>query len=99
MKHTISVTVENTSIRVDPDPLFMTMQDEVQWAGRNSRKFSIEFEGAGPFASQRLAHAAATAAQRPRARGRFKYTVVSEENPSLRLDPEVIVDPPPTPPG
>jgi hypothetical protein len=29
-------------------------------------------------------------------KGRFKYTVVSDENPRLKLDPVIIIDPPPT---
>ena len=98
MKHTISVTVENSSIRVDPDPLHMALEDEVEWAGRNARRFSIEFDDARAFGA-RLGYAEATTKRRPRAKGIFKYTVVSEENPGLRLDPAVVVDPPPTPPG
>jgi|SRR6185369_13580904 len=94
--HTISVTVEESSIRVEPDSLVMSLQDEVQWAGRNGRKFSIEFDGEGPFGNRQLAHAVATTGQKPRAKGRFKYSVISDETPALRLDPVIIVDPPPT---
>ena len=94
--HTISVTVDSDAIRVEPDTLVMTTLDEVQWKGANARKFSIEFEGDGPFGSRRLAHAAATTTRKPGKKGRYKYTVVSEENPGLRLDPIIIVDPPPT---
>jgi hypothetical protein len=36
--------------------------------------------------------------QRPRSRGEFKYAVVSEENPGLRLDPIIVVEEPPTEP-
>ncbi len=53
-------------------------------------------EGDGPFGNGRLDHAAGVGGQKPRVKGRFKYTVVSEENPGLRLDPVIIVDPPPT---
>lgn len=94
--HTISVTVDNNSIRVDPDTLVMTTSDEAKWAGTNDRQFSIEFENDGPFGNRRLAHAQATTGRQAGVRGRFKYSVVSEENPSLRLDPVIIVDPPPT---
>lgn len=94
--HTISVTVDSNAIRVEPDTLVMTTVDDVRWAGANAGRFSIEFEGEGPFGSARLAHAVATGTQRPRTKGRFKYSVVSEENPGLRLDPVIIVDPPPT---
>ena len=94
--HTIAVTVGPGSIVVEPESLEMTTQDDVQWAGRNAKKFSIEFDGDGPFANRKLAHATATTKQKPRVKGRFKYTVVSEENPKLRLDPVIIIDPPPT---
>jgi hypothetical protein len=94
--YTVSVTVGQGSITVNPDRQVMTTDDEVQWASGNGKKFTIEFDGAGPFANRRLAFAAATAKQRPRSKGRFKYTVISEDNPTLTLDPEVIVDPPPT---
>ena len=96
--YTVSVTVGQGSISVQPDRQVMTTDDEVQWASSNGKRFTIEFEGAGPFPNARLAFAAATAKQRPRTKGRFKYTVISEENPTLTLDPEVVVDPPPTGP-
>lgn len=94
--HSIAVTVEGDAIRVEPETLVMTTQDEVQWSGTNARRFSIEFEGAGPFASARLNHSVASGRQKPQNKGRFKYTVISEENAGLRLDPVIIVDPPPS---
>lgn len=94
--HRISVTVENDRIQVTPDPLEMFKTDEVQWAGSNARRFSIEFDGPGPFGNRRLEHSVATATSKPRTNGRFKYTVVSEENPGLRLDPIIIVNEPPS---
>lgn len=95
--HTVSVTIGRDSITVQPDPLIMTTDDEVQWSGKDAKKFSIEFEGKGPFGSSKLAHAVATSRQRPRTLGQFKYSVISDENPNLILDPGIIVDPPPTP--
>ena len=94
--HTISITVGPESIRVAPDPLIMTTDDDVQWEGVNARRFSIAFDGDGPFQSRELDHATANSRQRPRSRGRFKYTVISEDTPSLRLDPVIIVEDPPT---
>ena len=96
--HKITVTVEQAAIRVNPDSLTMTRDDEVHWAGTNPRKFSIVFDGTGPFASRELKHETANSKQKPRATGRFKYSVVSEENPGLRLDPEVVVQDPPSNP-
>jgi hypothetical protein len=97
--HSISVTVDADTIRVSPETLVMTTLDEVQWAATNARRFSIEFDGSGPFVSAQLDHTAAISPQKPKAKGRFKYTVVSEENPGLRLDPVIVVDPPPTSTG
>ncbi len=98
--HTISVTVDTASIQVKPTTLEMTTADEVKWAGTNPRKFSIVFDHEGVFGRHELEHAIASRGQRPRAKGRFKYSVVSEENPGLMLDPEVVVgDPPSGPPN
>ena len=96
--HQIFVTVDAGSIAVDPDTLVMSSNDDVRWMGQNARKFSIVFDGSGPFDRSNLAHAQATSPQRPRAKGRFKYSTVSDENPGLPLDPVVIIDDPPTNP-
>ena len=95
--HSITVTVNADSIRVEPDTLVMTSNDEVRWAASNAREFSIEFESPAAFGPT-LSHAVAKTNQRPRAKGRFKYTVVSSDNPSLRLDPAIIIEDPPTTP-
>ena len=94
--YTVSVTVGQSSITVQPENQVMTTNDEIQWSSGNGRRFSIEFDGAGPFESRVLAHAAATTKRKPRSQGRFKYSVVSEDNPGLKLDPQIIIDPPPT---
>jgi len=94
--HKVSVTVATDSIAVDPPTLTMTSVDEVHWFGTTARKFSIVFDGTSPFQDKELTHAAATSKQRPRSKGRFKYSVVSEENPALQLDPVIIVEDPPS---
>ena len=96
--HQVMVTVEANAIRVTPDTLVMTSLDELQWVGSNAKKFTIEFEGTGPFAESKLTHEKATAKQQPTRTGRYKYTVISVENPAILLDPTVVVDAPPTPP-
>jgi hypothetical protein len=98
-RHKVSVTVEGRSIRVAPDPLVMTSEDELHWGCTGPQRFTIEFEGTGPFASRKLAHDAATTPQQPRARGRFKYTVALESDASVQLDPDVIVGDPPSKTG
>lgn len=95
--HTISVTVEEGSIRVEPDTLIMSEEDEVRWAGTTTRGFTIEFEGGSPFAERLLPHSLALTKRRPTSRGRFKYTVISATHPGIRLDPVIIVEDPPTP--
>ncbi len=96
--HKISVTIEGRSIRVSPDPLIMKLGDEMRWAGMGAQRFSIEFEGTGPFTEGRLRHDAAIATQHPSRKGRFKYTVVLESDSTVRLDPVIIVEDPPTKP-
>lgn len=95
--HRVSVTVENDRIQVDPDTLTMKSNDEVYWSGTNPRGFSIEFEGTGPFAQRELKHEEATKGRhKPRIKGHHKYTVVSADNPGLKLDPVIIIEEPPT---
>jgi len=96
--HRILVTVDKSGIKVAPETLVMTTQDEVHWGCKTSHRFSIEFDGATPFAAAKLTHDTANTKQRPKKQGRFKYTVALESDPSVRLDPVVVVDPPPTHP-
>ena len=96
--HTISVTVGSDAIRVEPQTLTMTSLDEVQWASTNAGTFSIVFDTNDVFGQRELTHAVATSRQRPLTKGRFKYTVVSNDNPGLQLDPLIIIEDPPTSP-
>jgi hypothetical protein len=97
--HRISVTVDKAGIKVTPETLVMTSLDEVHWGCGTSHRFLIEFDGATPFANAKLGHDAANTKQRPRNHGRFKYTVILESDPTVRLDPAIIVEPPPSKPG
>ena len=97
-RHKISVTVEGRALHVSPDPLVMTSEDELHWGCSSPHRLTIEFEGSGPFKAATLAHDAATSPQRPSKRGRFKYTVSLETDPTVRLDPDVIVNDPPSQP-
>jgi len=94
--HRIDVTVDEHSIRVQPDTLVMTMLDDVQWAGTNSRQFTVAFDDARPFEAREIGYARAVTRNKPKARGRFKYTVISADNPGLKLDPVIIVEDPPS---
>ena len=97
-RHKVSVTVQGRAISVSPDPLVMTSDDELHWGCSTAHRFTVEFEGASPFASKMLGHDVAAAPQKPKSRGRFKYTVALESDPSVRLDPEVVVGDPPSKP-
>jgi hypothetical protein len=97
--HKISVTVEKDGIRVAPDPLSMTSVDDVQWAGTNAAAFSIVFDDERAFGVREMAHAMASSPNRARAKGRFKYTVVSGADRNVKLDPIIIVGDPPTTPN
>lgn len=96
--HQISITVKDDSIRAVPETLVMNVRDDVRWVGTTSRHFSIAFEGAGPFEQAELDHAAAAARRRPRATGRYKYSVIATDPPGPRLDPVIIVEEPPSGP-
>lgn len=96
--HRISVTVERNSIQVVPETLMMTSVDDVHWAGTNPREFSIVFDDENVFGMRELEHAVAKTPKRARAKGRFKYTVVSTEDRSVTLDPIIVVGDPPTNP-
>jgi len=94
--HRIAVTVGPDSIQVVPETLVMSSKDDVQWEATNSRRFSVVFDNEGPFSRRELRHDDATSQHQPRTKGRFKYSVVSEETPGLMIDPVIIVEEPPT---
>ena len=96
--HKISVTVGKDQIQVSPETLSMTSADDVQWASTNGRGFSIVFDDERAFGRRELEHSVAQAANRARAKGRFKYSVVAADDPNLKLDPVIIVGDPPTNP-
>lgn len=98
-RHKVSVVVEGRGIRVSPDSLTMTSDDELHWDCSSAHRFTVEFDGTGPFANAKLGHDSATTPQKPRSRGRFKYTVALESDPSVQLDPEVVVTEPPSKTG
>jgi hypothetical protein len=97
--HKVQVSVEGRTIRVTPDPVVIQSADELHWNCSTPHRFRVEFDGQGPFANRTLGHDSATQPQRPRGSGRFKYTVSLESDPSIQLDPEVIVEQPPSHPG
>ena len=90
----VDVTVNPNTIQVSEDHLIMNQQDDVCWRSTNGRGFTIRFEGFSlPFESRAMDHVSAA---RPRRAGlgKYKYTVVSADDPGLELDPIIeVVDP------
>ena len=97
-RHKVSVTIEGRGLSVSPDPIVMTSDDELHWASSSPQRFTIEFDGTGPFPALKLGHDEASSPRKPSRRGRFKYTVALESDPTVRLDPDVIVNDPPSEP-
>jgi len=98
-QHVIHVKLKKGAISVSPDPLKMLPWDEVAWKVEDGGRLRIEFEGATPFDDRVLDNEKATRPSRPRDEARhgdYKYTVVDDGDPTNRLDPKIIIDPPPT---
>ncbi len=90
----IQVTIEGSAISVDPNELTVPQGEKVIWNTKGNETFTIMFEGQGPFWTEVLTFDAATSPQHALNRGRFKYSVVKDSDPAVRLDPMVVVDPP-----
>ena len=90
--HVVQVTIQGRTIDVQPDEIEIHQNSTVQWTG--NEPFSIEFQNPGPFGA-RLDHSQAQRAVGPKQghTGRFKYTVISDRDTSIKKDPVVIVDP------
>jgi len=95
----INVTVSGRSISVDVEQCGLKHQDTVVWASTTGDAIRIEFTGESPFDAASLSYAEATTARSPRRDAEmsdYKYDVVLESDPSIRLDPIIIVEDPPT---
>ena len=90
-RHKVSVVVEGREVRVSPDSLTMTSEDEIHWGGEGSLRFTVEFDGAGPFANRVLGHDEANSPKRPTRTGRFKYTVALESDPTMNSKRSVAI--------
>lgn len=90
----VEVVFEGGSItRVSPDPVHVPLGGEVVWKSSSRLPFSIVF--ADPFFEHAIRFGNATRGLVAMNVGKFKYSVVLESDPSVRLDPEIEVDPPP----
>ena len=93
--HSVSVVVEGRGIRVSPDPLVMTSNDEIKWACSSSHRFMVTDPGLSPVACWLMT--------RPQHHNGRRLTVGSStrcrwKDPSVRLGPEVVVEHPPSTP-
>ncbi|NNF06124.1 MAG: hypothetical protein HKN21_05135 [Candidatus Eisenbacteria bacterium] len=97
----VHVTVGEDSISVDPETIHMRREDRLRWVGKNPKRFAVVFEKDSPFDEVEIDDEKVKRSQQPRRNAEFmkyKYTVISTENPSVMLDPLVIIDPPDTNP-
>ncbi len=98
MANTITVTVGQESIQVAPMVLTITNEEEVVWASGSSARFTIAFEApeGSPFTESELDYETATTPQQPLPStvGSFKYTVYAEADPSVMLDPVIVIEEP-----
>jgi hypothetical protein len=95
----INVTVTETGISVDPDRCRIRRAQSVRWAAVNNEPFRIEFLDESPFEVKVLDFSAATTPSEvtPYAEMReYKYTIVSNRNPTVKLDPIIVIDDPPS---
>ena len=95
--HTVTISIEGRSISVDKPKVKMGELDDLQWRGNEG--FSIEFDSPRSPFGQVLDHARAQGLNRPQVgyiAGSYKYTVISDRDKSIKLDPVIIIDPPPT---
>jgi hypothetical protein len=90
--HVVKVTINGKTISVDKDRVTVHQDSFVQWSGNEA--FSITFQDPGPFGA-RLNHADAQKPHGPNKgfTGSYKYTVTSDRDSTIELDPFVIVDP------
>ncbi len=92
--YVIEVTINGDVITVDQDPLKVHQGEKVLWTTKGSETFTIMFKDQGPFWTEVLTFDAATSPQHALNQGHHKYSVVKDSNPTIRLDPMVVVDPP-----
>ena len=90
--HQVNVTIQNGMITVDQPVVRIHEDSFVQWNG--NEPFSIEFDKPNAFGA-RLSHAEAQRPNGPKQgnSGSYKYTIVSDKDNRIKLDPIVIVDP------
>ena len=41
-RHKVSITVEGKAIRVSPDPVIMTSEDELHWGSSGGDRFTVD---------------------------------------------------------
>ena len=76
----------------------MGLNDRIRWIGERGLQFWIVFEDRTPLDKHALGPLDAANEQKPLLTGPFKYHVVLDSDRTVRLDPVVVVDPPPPDP-
>jgi len=93
--HTVTVTIQDGRIKVDQDTVEIHEDSFLNWKG--NEPFTIEFQNGNAFGKS-LNHSRATQFMQPRPGypGTYKYTIISDRDRTIKLDPTIIVQPGPT---
>jgi hypothetical protein len=94
---TVRVTVSGKRIEIDDadQVVRIRLNDKIRWVSSTEKKFWIVFEDRSPFTRHVLRSDEAADFRKPLLHGAFKYHIVLDADRLVRLDPVVVVDPPP----
>jgi hypothetical protein len=97
---TVEVSLRSGRLHIDKDQTVVRMKlnDRIRWESKTEFDFWIVFEDRTPFERHALEAPNAADLRRPLLHGAFKYSIVLHSNRLVRLDPVVVVDPPPEDP-
>ena len=100
----IKVTIANGRVQVAPPRFHMKVVDTVSWESTNGKAFTVEFDNnrdaqdKSPFGAKTLRFNEATTPVKPRREATtdvdYKYTVISDDDPNVKEDPVIVIDPP-----
>ncbi len=98
---TVEVSLRGGKLHIHPDDHIVRMRinDKLRWVSKHELDFWIVFEDRTPFERHTFAAPDAADLRRPLLHGAFKYHIVLHSDRRLRIDPVVVVDPPPEDPN
>ena len=98
---TVEVSLKAGKLHIDAahEIVHMGLQDKIRWQSKSGELgFWIVFENQTPFERHALDASHAQDLRRPLLHGAFKYHIVLESDHRVRIDPVVVVVPPPEDP-